>query len=296
MCSVRVQRTFLPARPALRVLAAFFALFALSAATPAAATHVGITLDAGPGLYQLKAADGFADKAFTPLVYHFGVYADGFADGGRENVFEMDMGLLLGGVFNLVSSTDANAEGQDLTQPFAIDDETVRLRIGHLARFRAISAPGELPLGLQWGGNFDVDIGILEVAGAGIQYGGPYVGLGIGPTLAYLPTHDLRVFLSPNLGLHVGDTKDIFTGWSLTGQLDVYYAVIPRYLDVKGQLALDTRTWLADKLPLGPGTIGGISATVGLTGHLGWIFGVDDEDLAHQSASSSGDASGGHGG
>jgi hypothetical protein len=253
---------------------------ALAAAVPAQATHVGLFLDAGPGYYQLAPADDFGSRSFTPVVFHLGVFADGFADMGRESIFEMDLGLLAGGVLNLVAPTDQTGTGQSLTLPTAVDDPSVRLEIGHLFRFRTASASlGQLPLGFAYGANFDVDIGILEVAGAGIQYGAPYVGIALGPTLAYLPTHNLRMFVSPNVGLHIGDARDIFTGWSLGGQGDVLYAIIPRYLDLKGHVFVESRTWFPDNDPTGGGTIAGFGATVGVIGQLGWLFGIDGEDI-----------------
>ena len=243
----------------------------LIAASAARADLVGIYVDGGPGFAAVTPDGGHPATTYLPLVPRFGMWIE------NTNYFlDVDMSLLMGSAIDLL---DTGGPIEHLVFPTAREDPAVRLQVGRMFRFTSGAYGWDLAKGLRLGVGFDVDIASQQAVSTRYAVGNTFIGLGLGPSMAWAPLPALRTFASLWVGGHIGNHPGFVSGWQLTSQVTVSYAVLPRYLDLRATVLAEHRSFLDG---IYPDAIGGgfstVVGTIGIVGHLGWIFGIDEDE------------------
>lgn len=264
-----------------RRFAVVVTLLCLACAGSARATLVGLTLDGGPGFAAVQPAPPLSPTQYVPLVLRTGMWIE-----DPDYFLDVDMSLLVGAAIDILDSGDVFGL-QSAAFPTALGDPSSQLQVGRLFRFVGgavgfdVGAPG-LTVGL----GFDVDIAAQQVkidtaaAGEG-QVGNAYIGIGLGPTVNFRPAAvpALRVYSTTTLGALLGNHSGFYAGFAVTTTATAHYAVLPRYVDVRATLSAELRSHedgiYRDAVG---GTFTSASAQLGVVLHLGWLFGIDDDD------------------
>lgn len=256
-------------------------------ASPATATLIGISAEAGPGVTVVSPDGRNPVRTFAPVVPRFGVWAENIA--GDGSYFDLDMALLAGGALSGLTLVGVDIQPvQGLVYPGSFEDPTTRLEYAHMLRFTSGASVVDTPIpGLKVGAGFDFDIGIQQADSTALEVGEAYIAVGVGPTAMWKPHPRVRVYAGAYPGLVICNNKDFLTGWQLASHSTVLLAVLPRYLDVKASLLAEHRSFWDGKFDQ-PNNRGGgftaVQATVGIVGHLGWIFGIDEEEASAEAA------------